>query len=56
MQIGMTVNGAAQDHDVEPRTLLVQYLREACATHRHQGRVRHVVVRRVHGARSTASR
>ena len=30
MQIGMTVNGAAQEHDVEPRTLLVQYLREAC--------------------------
>src|SRR3954452_24324654 len=30
MQIGMTVIGAAQDHDVEPRTLLVQYLREAC--------------------------
>jgi carbon-monoxide dehydrogenase small subunit len=27
----MTVNGAVQDHDVEPRTLLVQYLREACA-------------------------
>jgi carbon-monoxide dehydrogenase small subunit len=31
MRISMTVNGAAQDHDVEPRTLLVQYLREACA-------------------------
>jgi aerobic carbon-monoxide dehydrogenase small subunit len=31
MQIGMTVNGAAQSHDVEPRTLLVQYLRESCA-------------------------
>ena len=30
MQISMTVNGAAQAHDVEPRTLLVQYLREAC--------------------------
>src|SRR2546427_4241449 len=30
MQVNMTVNGAAQDHDVEPRTLLVQYLREAC--------------------------
>ena len=30
MQISMTVNGAAQQHDVEPRTLLVQYLREAC--------------------------
>src|SRR4051795_7269979 len=31
MQIGMTVNGGAQDHDVEPRTLLVSFLREACA-------------------------
>ena len=25
------MNGTAQDHDVEPRTLLVHYLREACA-------------------------
>jgi len=31
MRIGITVNGGAQEHDVEPRTLLVQYLREACA-------------------------
>jgi carbon-monoxide dehydrogenase small subunit len=31
MHIGMTVNGAAHEHDVEPRTLLVHYLREACA-------------------------
>jgi carbon-monoxide dehydrogenase small subunit len=30
VRIGMTVNGAAQQHDVEPRTLLVQFLREAC--------------------------
>ena len=30
MQIGMTVNGGAQSHDVEARTLLVQYLREDC--------------------------
>jgi carbon-monoxide dehydrogenase small subunit len=28
--IGATVNGIAQEHDVEPRTLLVHYLREAC--------------------------
>src|SRR6202023_3726364 len=27
----MTVNGAVQQHDVEPRTLLVSFLREACA-------------------------
>ena len=27
----MTVNDTVQDHDVEARTLLVQYLRDACA-------------------------
>ena len=31
MRVSMTVNGGSQDHDVEPRTLLVQYLREDCA-------------------------
>jgi carbon-monoxide dehydrogenase small subunit len=30
VRISMTVNGAAQEHDVEARTLLVQFLREAC--------------------------
>ncbi len=29
LRIAMTVNGAHQEHDVEPRKLLVQYLREA---------------------------
>ncbi|MGI9643999.1 MAG: (2Fe-2S)-binding protein [Ilumatobacteraceae bacterium] len=28
MEITVTVNGAAHTHDVEPRTLLVQYIRE----------------------------
>jgi carbon-monoxide dehydrogenase small subunit len=28
LRIAMTVNGAHQEHDVEPRNLLVQYLRE----------------------------
>jgi carbon-monoxide dehydrogenase small subunit len=28
MQVSMTVNGASQEHDVEPRLLLVHYLRE----------------------------
>ena len=28
MEITVTVNGVAQTHDVEPRTLLVQYIRE----------------------------
>ena len=31
MKVGITVNGTSQEHDVEPRMLLVQYLREACA-------------------------
>jgi carbon-monoxide dehydrogenase small subunit len=31
VKVGVTVNGTAHEHDVEPRTLLVQYLREACA-------------------------
>ncbi len=31
MKISVSVNGKSQEHDVEPRTLLVQYLREACA-------------------------
>ena len=28
MQVSMTVNGSNVSHDVEPRTLLVHYLRE----------------------------
>lgn len=28
MQISVTVNGSAQSHDVEPRTLLVHYIRD----------------------------
>jgi carbon-monoxide dehydrogenase small subunit len=28
MKVALTVNGAAQEHDVEPRTLLVHYIRE----------------------------
>ena len=30
MRVAMTINGSGRDHDVEPRTLLVQYLREPC--------------------------
>jgi len=30
VDISITVNGREQRHDVEPRTLLVQYLREPC--------------------------
>jgi aerobic carbon-monoxide dehydrogenase small subunit len=31
MRIAMTVNGRTEEHEVEPRTLLVQFLREAAA-------------------------
>jgi carbon-monoxide dehydrogenase small subunit len=30
VQVSITVNGQAQSHDVEPRTLLVYFLREQC--------------------------
>jgi carbon-monoxide dehydrogenase small subunit len=30
VEVAITVNGQAERHDVEPRTLLVQYLREHC--------------------------
>jgi aerobic carbon-monoxide dehydrogenase small subunit len=30
MRVAMNVNGSGHDHDVEARTLLVQYLREPC--------------------------
>ena len=30
MRIAMTVNGRQEEHDVEPRTLLVSFVREAC--------------------------
>ena len=30
MKVSMTVNGVEQSHDVEPRTLLVHYLRDSC--------------------------
>jgi aerobic carbon-monoxide dehydrogenase small subunit len=30
MRIAMTVNGRSVEHDVEPRTLLVSFLREQC--------------------------
>jgi len=30
VKVTVTVNGRAESHDVEPRTLLVQYIRERC--------------------------
>ncbi len=30
MQVTMNINGTTQSHDVEPRTLLVHYIRDVC--------------------------
>jgi aerobic carbon-monoxide dehydrogenase small subunit len=30
VNVSITINGQAQSHDVEPRTLLVHYIRESC--------------------------
>jgi len=30
VQVTMNINGASQSHDVEPRTLLVHYIRDVC--------------------------
>ncbi|MFQ5557820.1 MAG: (2Fe-2S)-binding protein [Acidimicrobiales bacterium] len=30
MQVNVTVNGTSESHDVEPRTLLVHYIRDHC--------------------------
>jgi len=37
LKVSITVNGQATEHDVEPRLLLVQYLRTSSA-HRHEHR------------------
>ena len=42
--------GRKVSHDVEPRTLLVHFIRENARSHRHQHRLRLVIVRRVHGS------
>ena len=49
--VSMTVNGKAVTGDVEPRTLLVQFLREHLRPHRHPCRLRHHAVRRLRRAR-----
>ena len=49
-RISVTVDGASYTDDVEPRTLLVHYLREQLGQDRHGGRLRHQQLRRLHGA------
>ena len=41
MEITVTVNGTEHTHDVEPRVLLVDYIRTQRRAHRHPHRLRH---------------
>ena len=47
--ITVTVNGVRHEADVEERELLVYFLREGLGLHGHQRRLRHLVVRGLHG-------
>ncbi len=48
MNINLTINGKTHSHDVEPRLLLIHYLREVVGLDRAAYRLRDVVVRRLH--------
>ena len=50
VKIEITVNGEATSADVEPRLLLAHYLRDVRRAQGHQHRLRHHLLRRVHGA------
>ena len=50
VKISVTVDGERHEDDVEPRLLLVHYLRETRRQGRHAGRLRHQQLRRVHRA------
>ena len=39
MQVAITVNGVVHERDVDPRTLLVHFLREELGPDRHQDRL-----------------
>ena len=52
-RIEVTVDGVRYHDEVEPRLLLVHYLRERLGQGRHPHRVRHLQLRRLHGATST---
>ena len=51
-----TVNGREVAATVDPRTLLVHFLREELRAHRHPYRLRHQPVRGLHRSTSTAGR
>ena len=50
VQISLTVDGEQREDDVEPRLLLVHYLRERRRQGRNADRLRHQQLRRVHRA------
>ena len=49
--VALTVNGVGHELEVEPRELLVYFLRDRLRPDRDERRLRHVVVRRLHRAR-----
>ena len=49
-RINVTVDGVRYSDDVEPRTLLVHYLRDRLGQDRHRRRLRHQQLRRLHRA------
>ena len=48
VRVSVTVNGQAQTAEVEPRLLLVHFLRDTLGPDRHARRLRHVELRRMH--------
>ena len=50
MEITVTINGTGHARDVEPRVLLVDFIRTRARADRHPHRVRHDQLRGVHGA------
>ena len=48
-KVALKVNGLEQVHEVEPRLLLVDLLRDIVGTDRHPCRVRYQHLRRMHG-------
>ena len=56
MQVTMTVNGDEVTREIEPRLLLVHFLRDDLRPDRHPLGLRHLQLRRLRGAGSTACR
>ena len=56
MDISININGETVTRDVEPRTLLVHFIRDTPGPDRHALGLRHLQLRRLRRARWTASR